>query len=304
VSGLEAETWRVQSRIGQYETFALVCGLAVLTGFSLLFAWRQPFSVDEYMVRQTALSGSPAAVWHILRTAPLAVDPPLYHFLNVYCLLLFGPSEFSTRLLSVLAYTVMSFFLYRLVRKYTDVCTGLVLVALCLQCGAFSFAYEARPYSLVLAADAMALVCWASLVEERKKQSLALAGLFLGIAICGGKPLVRIPCAAWMAVALLILGGYASFSRYYEVSGMPSGGDTSTFADASALSAHPELPVVPGDNDLFFRLEAHGPETVRERCVFPTDPSFVRLLHQNTNFLMPRALRRWTKLPFLTSRPS
>jgi hypothetical protein len=465
VSGLEAETWRGQSRIGQYETFALVCALAVLTGFSLLFAWREPFSVDEYLVRQTAVSGSPAAVWHILRTAPLAVDPPLYHFLNVYCLLLFGPSEFSTRLVSVLAYTVMSFFLYRLVRKYTDVCTGLVLVALCLQCGTFSFAYDARPYTLVLAADAMALVCWASLVEERKQQSLALAGLFLGIAIAVGSHwfgflvlvplalgeairtwqkrridaavwiaiaagaatalaylplltaasqyqalpwkgvalgdisesfrLVLEPCvfplamllitlamarfvfgarpprlkgppipapvfvclaafalipfpgfvigkvlthalqprylllctigllmlvslairdfgrrsAVWMAVALLILGGYASFSRYHEVSGMPAGGDTSTFADASALSAHPELPVVPGDNDLFFRLEAHGPETVRERCVFPTDPSFVRLLHQNTNFLMTRALRRWTKLPipdlssFLTAHP-
>ena len=54
---------------------------------------------------------------------------------------------------------------------------------------------------------------------------------------------------------------------------------------------------MPGDNDLFFRLEAHGPETVRERCVFPTDSSFVRLLHQNTNFLMTEALRQWTKLP-------
>ncbi len=87
---LDAERWRVQSRIGQCEDFVLVCALAVLMGFSLLFAWREPFSVDEYLVRLTALSGSPAAVWHILRTAPLAVDPPLYHFLNVYCVRLFG----------------------------------------------------------------------------------------------------------------------------------------------------------------------------------------------------------------------
>ena len=45
------------------------------------------------------------------------------------------------------------------------------------------------------------------------------------------------------------------------------------------------------------RLEAHGPVSVRRRCVFPTDPSFIRLLHQNTNFLMTEALRQWTKLP-------
>lgn len=110
--------------------------------------------------------------------------------------------------------------------------------------------------------------------------------------------------AVLAALALLILGGYASFSRYRELSGMPTGGDTSTFADASALSTHPELPVVPSDNDLFLRLEAHGPASVRERCVFPTDPSFIRLLHQNTNFLMTEALRQWTRLPILTCHPS
>ena len=441
------------SRIEQYEVLVLSVALAILTAFSLLFAWREPFSVDEYLVRVTALSGSPAAVWHILKTAPLAVDPPLFHFLNVYCIRLFGPSEFSTRLVAALAYTVMSFFLYRFVRRYTDVFTGLSLLALCLQCGTFSFAYEARPYTLVLAADAMALVCWASLVDKRPKSRLALAGLFLGIAIAVGSHwfgflvlvplafgeavrtwqkrridatvwismaagaataiaylpllpaaskykalpwkgvavgdisesfrLVLEPClyplalllvslavarflfgvraprlrglpiatpvftcvatfalmpfagfvvgrllthafqpryvllctigllivvslairdfgrrsAVWMALALSILGGYASFSRYRELSGMPAGGDTAAFADASALSARPDLPVIPGDNDLFLRLEAHGPASVRERCMFPTDPSFVRLLRQNTNFLMTEGLRQWTKLP-------
>ena len=43
--------------------------------------------------------------------------------------------------------------------------------------------------------------------------------------------------AVWLALALLILGGYASFSRYRELFGMPAGGDISAFADASALSA-------------------------------------------------------------------
>jgi hypothetical protein len=62
VSGLEAERRTVQSRIARYETFALAVALSVLTGFSVLFAWREPFSVDEYLVRITALSGSPSAV--------------------------------------------------------------------------------------------------------------------------------------------------------------------------------------------------------------------------------------------------
>ena len=453
MSGLEAERRTVQSRIGRYETFALAVALSVLTGFSLLFAWREPFSVDEYLVRITALSGSPSAVWHILKTAPLAVDPPLYHFLNVYFVRLFGPSEFSTRLVSVLSYTAMSFFLNRLVRKYTDVCTGLVLVALCLQCGTFSFAYEARPYTLVLAADALALVCWASLVEERKKRSLALAGLFLGIAIAVGShwfgflvlvpltlgeamrtwqkrridtaawsaiavgsatalaylpllpaasryralpwkgvalgdisesfQLVLEPClfplalllvtlavgrflsgvrpprskgspiptpvfvcvaafalmpfpgfvigkvlthafqpryvllctigllivvslairdfgrrsAVWIALALLILGGYASFSRYRELSGMPAGGDSSAFADASALSARPELPVVPGDNDLFLRLEAHGPVVGTRALRVPNGPELHPSASPEHEFLDDRGAPAMDKTP-------
>ncbi len=109
MSGLEAERRTVQSRIGRYEAFVLAVALSVLTGFSLLFAWREPFSVDEYLAYhgtfRLAVCGR-----HVLKTAPLAVDPPLYHFLNVYFLRLFGPSEFSTRLVSVLAYTGMSFF--------------------------------------------------------------------------------------------------------------------------------------------------------------------------------------------------
>ena len=456
---LDAVEGTFTSGLGRYENVVLAFALAVLTAFSLSFAWREPFSVDEYLVRITALSGSPGAVWNLLRTAPLAVDPPLYHFLNVYCLRLFGPTEFATRLPSALAYTLMTFFLYRFVRRYADGWTGLAVVALCLQCGTFAYGYEARPYTLVLAADAMALVCWAILIEKRQKRNVARAGLFLAIAIAVGShwfgflvlapfaiaeavriwqerridiavwvvlaggaatalaylPLLRaaskykalpwkgvqlsdIPesfrmvlepylfplalllialalgrvlfstrpdrkqasplptpvlvCMAafalapfWgfmvgklvthafqpryalsctiglvplvalamrdaarrnvilMAIAVLIVGGYASFSHYRELSGTPSGGDAANFANTSILSANTNLPIVPSGNDLFLRLEAHAPEPVRERCVFPIDQDMVRLLHQNTNFLMTEGLRQWTKLPIVDLAP-
>ena len=170
----------------RYENLLLLIVLAIQTVFSLLLASREPFSVDEYLVRLTALSGSPTAVWHLLKTAPLTVDPPLYHFLIVYWIRIFGPSEFSCRLPSVLAYTAMSGLLYRFVRNYTDVFTGLFVVTLSMVSGSFSFAYYARPYALVLAADALALICWAKLVSDRQKRALALVGLFLGITIAVG----------------------------------------------------------------------------------------------------------------------
>jgi len=451
--------------IRRHESFFLVTALAVLTVFSLLFAWRQPFDVDEYLVRETALSSSPMAVWRLLRTAPLSVDPPLYHFLIYYCLRILGPSEFFTRLPSVLAYTCMCFLLYRFVRRYTDVYTGLAVVALCLLCGTFPFAYDARPYALVLAADTLALVCWARIVDQRQRRKRALLGLFLGVAIAVGShwfgflvlvplvlgetvrtwqkrsidaqvwaslvasagtalaylPLLKAaseyralpawggvrlgnvsdsfqlvlePCmlpltlllvvsalarlfsapppkaegssvprpviigvvgfalaplagflvgkfvthalqpryvllctigllilvalairdavrrvAIWMALAVSILGGCALVLRYDALLGVPAGGDAMTFADVSIFSAKPNLPIVPGVDGLFLRLEAHAPASLRARCIFPTDPDFVRLLHQNTSFLMTEALRRKTRLPitdlssFLNSHP-
>jgi len=438
--------------IARHENPVLISFLAVSTALSLLLAWRKPFFVDEYLVRFTALSGSPGAIWNVLKTAPLSVDPPLYHFLVSYCLRIFGPTEFAARLPSVLAYTLMAFLLYQLVRRYADVFTGLVVVALCSLCGSFLYAYQARPYALLLAAAAISLVSWASLVENSPKRTLALAGMLLGIAVAVGSHwfgfLLLIPlmigeavrtwqrrkaddavCAAmvaggatafaylpvlkaasaykampWkgvhfadiaasfqmvlepcllpfvlilviaifvprscdetssrrgrsiptpilvclatfalvpipgflvgkfvshafqpryvllcsvglmvfsdlavrsalrgnallMALAVLVIGGYSCFLHYREFSSVPTGGDAAAFANGNVFSMDPSLPIVPSDNETFLRLQAHGPAPLRERCVFVTDPSFVQLLAQNTNFLMTEALRRWTKLP-------
>jgi uncharacterized membrane protein len=460
---LESVGWGIDSLIRRHENMVLAMGLALITVFSLLFARSKAFDVDEYLVRITALAGSPGAIWHLLKTAPLSVDPPLYHLLVHYFLRFFGPSEFVQRLLSVLAYTVMTFLLYRLVRKYSDIYTGLVLLALCLQSGAFAFAYYARPYALVLAADAMALVCWDSAIGERRGRSVALFGLFAGIAVAVGShwfgflvliplmageavrtwqrrrldtgvcvvmaagaatalaymPLLKAaaayralpwkgvalgdiaasyqlilePClvplllmvilafarlmfsarqleratvvpipvficgavfaltpfagfvlgkivthafqpryvllctlgllllaalavrqgvagrVGWMASAALILGALVSFLQYHSLRALPAGGDTAALADVTVLSANESLPVVAGSDGLFLRIEAHAPTSLRRRCVFPTDQDFIRLLHNNTNFLMTEGIRRWTNLPvvdlasFLNSHP-
>jgi hypothetical protein len=443
----------LDSLIRRQENLVLSVSLIVITAFSLLFAWRRPFWMDEYLVLQTALAGSPTALWNLMKGAPLSVDPPLFHFLVLYFLRIFGPTEFGTRLPSVLAYTLMSLLLYRFVRKYADVYTGLAVLALCLACGTFQYAYEARPYALVLAADTLALLCWSNIVDTQHNRKLALSGLFLGVAIAVGShwfgglvlvplvfgevvrnwqtrkidvgvwaalvvggttvvaylpllkaaseyqslpwrgahlwdifstfQLVMQPClvpltvlmvilalarfmfgtpppelerpsipspvficvvllaltpfpgflvgrlvsqtfhpryvllctigllflvsltirkavgrsAVWMGLSVLIIGGYATLLQYRQLSSLPFGGDASILADVSVFSAEPSLPIVPSDIELLLRLEAHGPASLRTRCVYATDPSSVRILHHNTELLCTRALRRWTRLP-------
>ena len=220
---------RFDALLRRYEYFILAAALGVVTLIASLIALRLPFDVDEYLVQKTALAGSPGAIWHVLKTAPISVDPPLFHFLTYYLLRLFGPAEFVLRVPSVLAYALMTFLLYRFIRKYADVYSGLILVALCLLCGAFPYAYDARPYALWLAASAMALLCWANLVEEQPKRGLSLLGLFTGIAVALGShwfgflvlvPLVagetvrdwqqrRIDIGVWMALSLSALTGFA-----------------------------------------------------------------------------------------------
>lgn len=100
-----------------------------------------------------------------------------------------------------------------------------------------------------------------------------------------------------MTLAILIFGGYASFLRAYEVLPLRANGDESLFANADVLAGQPSFPIVPSDEDLFLRLETHGSASLRERCVYVTDPSSVRILRNNWVALTAQAYRRWTRLP-------
>jgi Dolichyl-phosphate-mannose-protein mannosyltransferase len=439
--------------IRRHENLILVIALVVVTAFSVSFARYRPFWLDEYLVYDTATLSSPAVVWDSLKTAPLSVDPPLYHFLIHYWLRTFGPTEFATRMPSVLAYTIVCFLLYRFVRKYSDIYTGLTVVILCLTCGTFRYAHEARPYALVVAADVLSLLCWANIADDQKNRVLALVGMWVGIVIAVGShwygclvlvplalgelvrtwqrgkldlavwsaqiigaatviaylPLLKAaseykalpvkttalgdvveifyfviaPCvvpltvfiiiaalarfmfgvprprlhrlsistpvfistvgfalvsfpafllgkfvshgfmyryaivatigilvllsqairsavgrsAVLMTLAILIFGGYTCFSHVREVLALRANTDESVFASTAALAAQPSFPIVPGDEDLFLRLEAHGSASLRERCVYLTDRSSVRILHHNWVALTGEGFKRWTHLP-------
>ncbi len=181
-----ARDLRLDSIIRRHEGLLVTAVLAVVTLFALFYARVRLFWMDEFLTYDTATLGSPTAVWKSLHTLPLSVGPPLYHVLLQYWLRALPATEFAARLPSVLAYTLMCFFLYRFVHKYMDIYAGLIALLLSLACGAFRYAHEARPYALVLAAVSMTLLCWAAIVEHRKNRALALLGMWAGIVIIVG----------------------------------------------------------------------------------------------------------------------
>ena len=98
--------------IRSHEKLFVTAVLTVVVGFALLYARIRPFWLDEYLTYDTAMLGSPSAVWKSLHILPLCVDPPLYDIALQYWLRIFSPTEFSARLPSVFSYALMCFFLY------------------------------------------------------------------------------------------------------------------------------------------------------------------------------------------------
>ena len=107
----------------------------------------------------------------------------------------------------------------------------------------------------------------------------------------------------WLMLAILVIGGYAMLSHYRQLLGEPSEGDPGRFANADIFETRSILPIASARDDIFLRLYAHGPASVRQRCVLLSDASSVRLLRQNTNLLMTEALKQWTTLPILNLTP-
>jgi 4-amino-4-deoxy-L-arabinose transferase-like glycosyltransferase len=229
----------LDSFIRLWENIVLSVSLIVITTFSLMFALRRPFWMDEYLVLHTALAGSPTAVWNLMKGAPLSVDPPIYHFFVLFFVRIFGPTEFVTRLPSVLAYTLMSLLLYRFVRKYADVYTGLAVLALCFACGTFQYAYQARPYALVLAADTLALLCWSNIVDTQHTRKLALSGLFLGVAVAVG--------SHWFGGLVLVPLVFGEVVRSWQTRKIDVGVWTALVAGGTTLVAY--LPLLKGASE-------------------------------------------------------
>jgi hypothetical protein len=89
---------------------------------------------------------------------------------------LFGEHHLTARLPSILAMGAMGVCLFEIVSRRTSPAYGFIALLLPLVTQAYSYAYEARPYGLVLALSAASLLCWQSAVEGRRR-ALALVGL-------------------------------------------------------------------------------------------------------------------------------
>ncbi len=175
---------------------ALVVALAAAA-----IASARPLWFDEIFTYHIAAQPTVGALIDVL--GPMDPNPPLHYLLVRAAHGPLGASALTTRLPALLAYLATSALVFALVAPRAGPVVALAAVACLPLTKAFDHAYEARPYSLVLACAAAALLGWQAAAAGRWRRA-GLFGLFASLAIAAHAHfyafLVVVPIAVGEAV--------------------------------------------------------------------------------------------------------
>lgn len=152
--------------------FALDAGIRAAT---------RPLWFDELISYYVARLPSLGAIWEALRQTADG-QPPVTHLVMRASQTLFGAGELATRLPYLLGFALMSVFLFRTVRRRIGASLGLAAVCFAWLTWAYDYAYEARPYALLMGECGAAFYFWSNAAEGvRRRSSIALFALCLAL---------------------------------------------------------------------------------------------------------------------------
>jgi uncharacterized membrane protein len=169
-------------RLGGADALALVV-LIMAAAIMVIESSAMSLTFDELLSWVTATLATPQLIWRSLALAPLPLDPPLYHWIDHYVIKVLGDSELAVRLPSVAGMLAALWLIYVFTRRAAGRTAGLLAMTMVIASGAFRYGYNARPYGVVLAAAAGALVSWQNIVRGRSRlPSVVCFGACLAIA--------------------------------------------------------------------------------------------------------------------------
>ena len=140
-----------------------------------LRALLRPLWFDELISYYVALLPDLGTLWEALRQTADG-QPPLLHLAMRASHALFGAGEWATRLPSMAAVGAMSWALYVFVGRRAGAVYGIAAILFAWNTWAYEYAYEARPYALLMGLCGLAFLCWRSAVDG-KRRGRALACL-------------------------------------------------------------------------------------------------------------------------------
>lgn len=183
LEALERAAERLKDRVERNAAWVL-CGLSLLyLGWTGFLASHKLMWNDELYTYYIAMLPSVPDIWHALMTGAEQI-PPAFHLLTRGVLQLVGVSPISIRIPEIVGFLVMMVCLFQFVARRTSAFYGLLAMLFPLVTDAYHYAYEARPYGLVLGLAGVALVSWQAAAEGApRKLSLAILTLSLAAAL-------------------------------------------------------------------------------------------------------------------------
>lgn len=160
--------------------WVIACWTLFYAAIALFLAHEKPFWNDELFTFYISRLPAFADVWKALLTGAEQL-PPFFFVITRAVTAVFGPGEISFRLPEIFGFWLMSIGLFCFLRIRLPVVYAVAGMTFPLITAAFGYAYEARPYGLVLGFSASALCCWQAAALARRR-TLWLIGLALSIA--------------------------------------------------------------------------------------------------------------------------
>jgi Dolichyl-phosphate-mannose-protein mannosyltransferase len=133
---------------------------------------------DELLTYYIAQRPTIPDVWDALCDGP-DLSPPVNHFATRLSLYFLGDNHLALRLPPMIGFWLMSLFIYRSARFWCSPALAFCAMLLPLNSFVFQYAYEARPYGLLLGFGAGALTSWQCAIRSHHKLVF-----LLGITLC------------------------------------------------------------------------------------------------------------------------
>ena len=137
-----------------------------LLWFTVLYAMavmgaaiHRDFWLDELVALHVSTLPSVRDIWSALLQT-VDGNPPLYYLLSRPLLRGLGETELVARLPAILAFWGAGLCLFAFVRRHTSAVAASIALVCFAQSGAIAWAYEARPYAVVLGFAGLALLSW------------------------------------------------------------------------------------------------------------------------------------------------
>lgn len=149
-------------------------------------AQRRLFWFDEIFTVGISQLPDMESIWSACKSGA-DFHPPLFYLLTRWSQNLFGATELGTRIPEIIGFWVFCLCLYRFVSVRTNAMAGFIALLLPLTTAAYWYAYEARPYGIVLGFFGLALISWqaaATVVNHRWTLVAVMAASLTSAALC------------------------------------------------------------------------------------------------------------------------